>query len=141
MASSGRYLRRQGKPGRPPTTTVRHLPDEPPPPSKELILAARQGRPVAMQATLTEDNAAFVRKLAEVHNQPLGYVIDRLVEAARWGVPFRIESNLPQPLKQAILFLEAKKSLDDSARDRAARVAKNRGKPDSFRESDKGEPA
>jgi len=70
---------------------------------------------------LTVNNNTFVKALCKRHNQGTDFVVNKLVEAARLGVPYYIPTHIPEELKYALDFIEERKRLHQ----RAARICEN----------------
>ena len=56
-------------------------------------------------------NFKFIQKLRELHRQDFDYVVNKLLDAARLGVPYHMETNLTEELKTALDFIEKRRTL------------------------------
>lgn len=110
---------------------VKKLENEPPPPIKNLVESEAAPHPNRVDAFLTDENMKFVKELAHAHQQPIGYVIDRLVEAAKWGVPYRIPIRMSPEMLEAIDWLNKRRNMESRAK---MMMAKMRSKHESEKE-------
>lgn len=58
----------------------------------------------------------FCLRLAESSNQSVSYVVNRLLEAAIYGVPYDIKAKVPPHIRRAVEHLEERKKIEKQKR-------------------------
>jgi len=81
-----------------------------------MVESERERNRVQVTGALTRDNKAFVEQLAKVHNQSVAFVVDRLIEAAKLGVPYRIPTKLSAEIMSALEFINKRRSMETRAK-------------------------
>lgn len=116
MSPSSEKKRGPGRPRSRPESQIRCLKDEAPAPIRAMVESERERNRVPVTGLLTRDNKSFVEQLAKVHNQSVAFVVDRLVEAAKLGVPYRIPTKLSAEIMSALEFINKRRSMETRAK-------------------------
>lgn len=79
---------------------------------------------------LREETNEYIRYLCYKHGRGISYVMDRVILAAKYGVPVQMDTRIPVMARKGLEYLEKRRQLEKMARDAAKareRAAKFKG--------------